>query len=386
MSHTFHVVVVGLGVMGSAAAWRLSQQGVSVLGLDSGAPINVLGSSYGSSRIFRQAYWEGLDYLPVLKQADEGWRELQAISGRSFLYASGGLFIGSRLSGVVSKSVATAKAGCIGYRRVTSSQVAKKFSAFHLSPEMEAVFEDGAYTIAADDAHLEMLNQAVVNGAQLRYGCRLDRIERIDGCLVLKLADGQTIQADRVILATGASLANSLIPDLVGIVRPVSVPVYWFNYKFGCERGFVNFPAFLYELHDGRLLYGTPQISQLEQGVKIGFHNHQQSGLNMDNQRFPVSEAYIEEVSECVASIFSGLSAQPYASKKCIYTLTPDDSFLLGESKELPGVYYISACSGHGFKFAPGIGNYMARAVQGESLSDMASIFSIARFDKSRLL
>ena len=382
MPQNFGTVVVGMGIMGSASLWRLSQRGIDVLGLDSGAPINLLGSSHGGSRIFRQAYWEGGDYLPILKRADKGWRQLQALSDRRLLNFTGGLFIGPVQSGVVPKSAATAKAGGVAHRQMTARQVAEDFPAFNLLSNMEAVFEEGAYTIAADDARLEMLNQAVLNGAQLRYGCRLEKIERVAGRLSLQLSDGQTIEADRVVLATGASLAGLLIPDLADIVRPSSVPIYWFNYKHGQEQHFTNFPAFLYELHDGRLLYGTPQIDQSEPGIKIGFHNHQQSELDLTNQRLPVNKAFTDEIAECVASLFPGLLAQPYASKKCIYTMSPDESFLMGESKEIPGVYYVSACSGHGFKFAPEIGDYMARAVQGEPFAEMAPMFAVERFDK----
>lgn len=383
MSQHFGTVVVGMGIMGSASVWRLSQRGVDVLGLDAGAPINLLGSSHGGSRIFRQAYWEGLDYLPILKRADKGWRELQALSDRRLLNFTGGLFIGPVRSGVVRNSAATAKAGGVAHRQLTGHQVAEDFPAFNLLSDMEAVFEEGAYTIAADDARLEMLNQAVLHGAQLRFGCRLEKIERVADRLSLKLSDGQTIGADRVVLATGASLAGPLIPDLAGVVRPSSVPIYWFNYKSGQEREFTHFPAFLYELPDGRLLYGTPQIDPAEPGIKIGFHNHQQRELNVADQRLPVNKAFIDEIAECVASLFPGLSAQPYASRKCVYTMSPDESFLMGESKEFPGVYYVSACSGHGFKFAPEIGDYMRRAVLGEPFSEVAPLFAVERYKNS---
>lgn len=90
MHKSYTAVVVGLGVVGSATLWRLAQQQQDVLGLEAGAPINLQGSSYGGSRIFRQAYWEGSDYLSLLAEADLGWRELQATSHRPLLHYSGG--------------------------------------------------------------------------------------------------------------------------------------------------------------------------------------------------------------------------------------------------------------------------------------------------------
>ncbi|WP_339500288.1 FAD-dependent oxidoreductase [Pseudomonas silesiensis] len=166
-------------------------------------------------------------------------------------------------------------------------------------------------------------------------------------------------------------------------MRPKSVPIYWFSPRPGSADSFKNFPAFLYELSDGRLLYGTPQITETEPGIKIGFHNSQQTDLDMGTQLEPVSRSAREEIAECVAALFPSLDPTPYAAKKCIYTMSPDESFILGESTQLPGVFYVSACSGHGFKFATGLGEWLSWAVLGESLQHIAPAFSRARFDKT---
>lgn len=137
MHKSYTAVVVGLGVVGSATLWRLAQQQQDVLGLEAGAPINLQGSSYGGSRIFRQAYWEGSDYLSLLAEADLGWRELQATSHRPLLHYSGGLFIGPIRSGVVSGSAASAKAGGIAHQRLTAAEVEARFSVFRADENME---------------------------------------------------------------------------------------------------------------------------------------------------------------------------------------------------------------------------------------------------------
>ncbi|MDZ3994611.1 N-methyl-L-tryptophan oxidase [Pseudomonas sp. Teo4] len=380
MLHTYSAVVVGLGILGSATLWRLSQQQSSVLGLEASGPINLQGSSYGGSRIFRQAYWEGEDYLPLLNKAERGWHELQASCHRTLLHQSGGLFIGPACSGVVSGSVATARAGDIAHRRLTAVQASGEFPMFQIGGQMEGLFEEGAFTIAADDARLQMHNQAVANGAELRFGSQLQEITRIKDGLYLRLANGQVLHTRKLVLATGAGLGGTLIPDLVGLVRSCSVPVYWCAFKPGKESCFTDFPAFLYELEDGRLLYGTPQIDNAEPGIKIGFHNHQQVPLDLETQLQRVPEVLIDEMTACVEQVLPDLVARPYASRKCVYTLTPDEAFVLGESKELPGVFYASACSGHGFKFAPALGECLAKAVAGQALEDLVPKFTRERF------
>ncbi|MEW5697794.1 N-methyl-L-tryptophan oxidase [Pseudomonas synxantha] len=383
MARKYSAVVIGLGIVGSATLWRLSTRETNILGIDAGAPINRLGSSHGGSRIFRQAYWEGTQYLPLLSQANDLWHELDGSSDQPLLLRSGGLFIGPQRSGVVPKSAATARAGGIDHQQLNAQQITQMFPAFRVLPDMEGIVEDGAYTIAADASRLHMLNLAVCSGAQIRFGSDVLEIHRSEGSLLIQLSDGEVIETERVVLATGGRLTDSLIPDLAGLLRPKSVPIYWFNPRPGSADAFKNFPAFLYELSDGRLLYGTPQITEAEPGIKIGFHNSQQVELDMDTQLEPVSLAARQEIAECVAALFPSLDPTPYAAKKCVYTMSPDESFILGESAQLPGVFYASACSGHGFKFATGLGEWLSQAVFGESLQHIAPAFSIARFDKT---
>jgi sarcosine oxidase len=381
MRRRYRVVVVGLGIMGSASLWRLSTSCKEILGVESGAPINLLGSSYGGSRIFRKAYWEGEAYLPLLDLSDALWGELNRSCNAPIIFPTGGLFIGSADSGVVRKSAATAKTGKVRHSSLSASQVAQCFPAFHVSSGMEAVYEHGAYTIAANKSKLHMIDLAKGNGAETLFGVEVVSIKLGDGSLDVELDSGEVVAADKVVLATGSRLGVSLISDLAGLLQPKSVPVYWFRSRSdGLGVCPTSLPAFLYKLSDGRLLYGTPEIDMSEPGVKIGFHNFQQTTLDMQTQRTAVNDLCVEEISSCVEKIIPGLNSRPYAARKCIYTMTADESFIVGESRELPGVFYISACSGHGFKFAPGIGEVIARAVlDGET--EYFDLFSKSRFN-----
>lgn len=381
MGRRYSVVVIGLGVVGSASLWRLSCSKVDVLGVDSAAPINLFGSSHGGSRIFRRAYWEGTSYLPLLSQSDNLWQELDRSCSRRLVFPTGGLFVGPVDSGVVPKSVATALQGGIKHTLLSATEIAESFRAFHVVEDMEAVYEKGAYTIAADDSKLHMVNLAVRNGAEARFGTSVESILKTSQGLAVQLSGGELIHTARVILSTGAAIGKMLVDDLSGLVRSQSVPVYWFKPKSRRGLDFLkNFPAFLYQMSDGRLLYGTPEISSEEPGVKIGFHNYQQTPFDCLSHGQPVEGRAIDQISSCVMRIFPGLNPIPYASKKCIYTMTPDGSFILGESVDLPGVFYVSACSGHGFKFATGLGEVLARAALDGRLEEGVSIFSISRF------
>jgi sarcosine oxidase len=381
MARKYSVVVIGLGVVGSASLWRLSCSKTDVLGVDSAAPINLLGSSHGASRIFRQAYWEGQEYLPLLSLSDELWQELDRSCSRRLIFRTGGLFVGPIASGVVPKSVKTAQKGNIKYKVLSTAQISESFPAFQVQEGTEAVYENGAYTISADDSKLHMINLAVRNGAEARFGTTVISIFRTSQGLAVQLAEGEIIYTARVILSTGSAMGTALINDLSELLRPRSVPVYWFKPNSDRDSDFAKkFPAFLYQMSDGSLLYGTPEIGKEEPGVKIGFHNLQQTPFDPLEHTKPVDVADVEQISTCVSQIFPGLNSVPFASKKCIYTMTPDGSFLLGESSEFPGVFYVSACSGHGFKFATGLGEVLARAALDGGVAQEMSIFSVGRF------
>src|SRR5256885_17087488 len=102
---SFDVIVVGLGAMGSAAAFHLARRGVSVLGLDRFAPPHALGSSHGDSRIIREAYFEHPAYVPLVQRAYLLWEELERESGQSLLLRTGGLMVGPRDRGLVARAL-----------------------------------------------------------------------------------------------------------------------------------------------------------------------------------------------------------------------------------------------------------------------------------------
>lgn len=91
----YDVIVVGLGGMGSAAAYHLAQRGRRVLGLERFDPAHDQGSSHGGSRLIRQVYFEDPAYVPLVQRAYELWRELEHNSREALLLATGGLLLGS---------------------------------------------------------------------------------------------------------------------------------------------------------------------------------------------------------------------------------------------------------------------------------------------------
>jgi sarcosine oxidase len=379
MQH-FDVIVAGLGVMGSAALWQLSKSGVRVLGLEAGGPAHHNGSSHGGTRIFRRAYAEGPLYLPLLSLAHSGWRELQSSTEQPLMIPTGGVFIGPAATGFAAGSLRTAVAGNIEHALWEGAEMGQRLPQFNLEPGMQAVFEPGAYVLASDAARLQLLDEAVRSGARVQYGSTISSIAHTDAGLRVTTGAGDALACKAAILTTGAWLGE-LLPELAAHLSPKHVPVYWFAPRPGCEAQFAadRFAVFVYECGDGTQLYGIPAQASAERGVKIGIHNRQQ--LPWDAGRKPtLTEELRAEAALYVARVFPDLLPQPIAAKWCIYTFTPDGSFLIGTSQRLPGVHYASACSGHGFKFAPAIGGVLAALALQQPLPVAIDAFALERF------
>jgi sarcosine oxidase len=380
MEH-YDVVIVGLGIMGAAATWRSSLLGAKVLAIEKGGPTHRGGSSHGATRIFRQAYWEGQSYLGLLSLADKGWRELQNASETHVIVHTGGLFIGPRSTGIVAGSLGTAARGQIEHEHLTAASIRERFPQFCIDDDMEAVYEPGAYAVLAEEARLQMLNEAVSRGAQLSYGEEVDLISSSAGRPIVTTRSGRSIVAGSVLVCAGAANAV-LLPELASILRPKRVPIYWFEPRLGCGEKFSRraFPVFLYESKDGALLYGIAAGISAESGVKIGFHNRQHVTYTSSEEAPPALKGYTREIEGYVTEIFPDLVPSTASGKWCIYTMTPDESFVFDRSSNHPSVFHANACSGHGFKFAPAIGQVLAEQGVGLRSSVDLGAFAFDRF------
>lgn len=380
MKH-YDLVVVGLGIMGAATAWRASRTGADVLALDAHGPSHRGGSSHGATRIYRQAYWEGDSYLEWLWLADRGWKELEACSETRLLVPTGGIFIGPQSTGVVAGSLATSRKGAIPHEHLGSDEIRHRFPQFRVSPRVEAVFEPGAYAILAEESRLQMLNEAVRDGARLSYGTRVVELGSAGTYPTIRTSSGEAISAGAVVVCAGAWAAE-LVPELAHSTTPYRVPIYWFKSRAGSDSSFGerSFPVFLYEEEQGSLLYGIPSGISSEIGVKIGFHNRQ---LTPSDPTLPAPniKLFEPEITSAVERILPGLDPTPLNSKWCFYTMSLDESFVIDRSRLHSRIFFVSACSGHGFKFSPAIGQVLTELALGRSLSADASRFAISRFD-----
>ena len=364
----FDIITVGLGAMGSSAAYHLSRRGLSVLGLEQFGPTHQLGSSHGKSRIIREAYFENPLYVPLVQRAYECWADLEAQSGRRVLTSTGGLMMGPTAGTVVGGARASAVQHGLPFEELSAVDILKRFPAFRPAADDVAIYEPRAGVLdpeAAIEAHLALARS---HGAELHFNEPVQHwSERGDGRLTVQTAVG-TYDAAKLVIACGAWVA-SLVPELTLPVVIERNVVHWFESTPSASFGPASLPIFIHEYEPAHAWYGFPDLGD---GVKLALH-HQGETTTADTVRREVAPAEVERVRAIADRFLPGAAGRARASVVCLYTNTPDEHFILDTHPEHTAVIVASPCSGHGFKFS---------SVIGETIADLA-IDGASRFDLS---
>src|SRR6478752_565793 len=208
----FDVVVVGLGVMGSAALYELARRGFRVAGIDRYAPGHDRGSSHGESRVIRLGYFEHPSYVPLLRRTYALWRELEAASGTKLLHITGIAEIGPPDGEVVAGTLAASRLHGLLHEVMDAAETMRRFPAFKIPADYVGVFQPDGGFIAAEAAMAAMLAQAQTAGAEIRTGVVVRSVTPRHNGVRIETGAG-LIEARTAIVAAGPWLSK-LMPDL----------------------------------------------------------------------------------------------------------------------------------------------------------------------------
>lgn len=375
MTASRRVIIVGLGAMGSAAAYHLARRGVRVLGFDRWAPPHANGSSHGRSRIIREAYFEHPLYVPLVRRAFENWDALERESGRRLYTRTGALMLGAAGSTVVAGTRASAREHGLAVEELSAAELARRFPAWHPPADTLGVVEARAGVLAPEAAvaaHLDLAGRA---GAELRVNEPVLSWRAAAGGVEVTTNTG-VHRADRLVLSAGAWTG--------GLVRELDLPLvvernvmFWFRpVRRAAWYAPERFPVFLHEYAPGRFWYGLPDLGD---GVKVAFH-HGGETVDPDAARRPASAAEIAAMRALVRPLLPDLDGPPVESAACVYTDTPDSHFVVDVHPRHPEVVIASPCSGHGFKFSSVIGEILADLAVGERPPFDLTPFRLGRF------
>ncbi len=359
--------------MGSSVSYNLAKKGMSVLTLERFGLNHEFGSSHGGTRIIRLAYYEDERYVPLLRRAFESWRELEAMSGTKLLKMTGGLMVGRPEGELVSGVLRSAKKHNLPHQVLSPSAAEDRFQALTLDGSFSAVYEDNAGILSPEECVQTYVGVAKDSGCQFNFSERLTRWRRASEGIEVESAGGSYL-ADRVVFCAGA-WTGQLLGDLVPLKCERQVP-FWFSSagegRFMPER----MPVFILEENPGHFFYGIPDVGH---GVKVA-RTHQGQIVEPDRVSRDVTEEDSAPVEAFVARRLPKLGRTPIASTTCLYSNTPDLNFVVGSHPEDMRIMVVSACSGHGFKFASVLGEVVADLVAGGRTPYDVSFLGVNRF------
>ncbi|MGL4242799.1 MAG: N-methyl-L-tryptophan oxidase [Beijerinckiaceae bacterium] len=373
----FDVIVAGIGGMGSAACHHLARRGKRVLGLERFDLGHPMGSSHGLTRIIRIAYFEGTQYVPLLKRAAELWEEAGRAAGMQLFHKTGSLDIAPEGAGFAESSVKSCIEHDLPHEMLDKAEIERRYPAFRLPDGHVANWQPDGGFIASEKAIYAHAGLAMKDGAELRFNePALSWKTTADGGVEVKTAR-TTYTAGALVLTAGAWMPE-LVPALGRTEHIVKQAIGWFATRRPERFAVGAFPVFILTVDEGNF-YGFPLYEH--PGFKLGGPHFAREPIDPNDMDRTPSPKQVQAIRDCLARYIPDAAGDPLTIKGCMYTVTPDEHFVIDTLPDAPQVTVISACSGHGYKFCSVLGEVAADlATTGASRFDL-SPFRIGRFN-----
>ena len=369
MAEPVDYVVVGLGALGSAAAWQLARRGHSVVGLDRFALGHDRGASHDTSRILRHSYHTP-GYVELTLEAYADWADLEESSGESLVTTTGGLDLFPPDPAISpSDYLASMDEVGIAYDVLDADEVTRRWPAFRLPEGTLALHQADAAIVPAARGTAAMQAQARRHGADLRGEQPvLGLVDHGGAGVEVETASG-TVRC-RGVVVTADAWTNDVLRHL-DVDVPLEVTWEQVTYFSPAEAArFAPGTMPLWIWMDDPSFYGFPTYG--EQTVKAAQDCGGPSIDPDDRGADVVDAAMLERLSTFMGEVLPG-SGAPVRSKRCLYTLTPDRDFVLAPVPGHDGVV-VGLGAAHGFKFAPTFGRLLADLVTtGSSATDLTA-------------
>lgn len=372
----FDVAVIGLGGMGSAILAECARRGASAIGLEQFGRGHELGSSSGKSRMIRKAYFEDPAYVPLLLRSYDLWRELECASGQELLRITGLLMVGNESAEIILGARRAALEHQLPLESLTGREICARYPMLVLEEDEVGVFEPDGGVLDPERAVAVQLQTAHAAGAQMRFEIAMTGWEATKDGFLTRLADGTTLASRALVLSLGPWFKETL--EKLGVAIRVQRNVQaWFapaTDRYAAGR----FPPFLLDRKGlPAPLYGFPDFGD---GVKAAFHAHGALSDATHMAREVDAAQDIEPITRAMEQWMPGAAATLRAAKPCPYTLTPDGHFVVDRHPDHPGLILCGGFSGHGFKFAPVIGEIGADLALGQGSRHKIDFLSLRRF------
>ena len=374
--HSFDILIVGGGVMGSGAACELARSRLSV-GLIDQAPLpNPQGASIDHSKVFRFAYPDPF-YVKMAVDSLRLWRELEQETGAQLMTHSGLVLLAKGHGSFETQSYNALRSIDLDAELLDNRAFASRFPQFNADAFAFAVYDPSGLILHADSCVRAMLDLARRLGVSILEGLRIESFSRsTSGRIELRTCGGERFDCAKLLLASGP-WTRELIPQLSATLTTTRQEVVYFEPRSEIADEFKppRFPMFI-ELSSG--FYGFPVHHK--GAMKIANHH---KGIQVDPYSFDstVGDDFIDRCRAFFSEVIPALAnARVAESRVCIYNNTPDDDFIIDWHPELENVLIATGFSGHGFKFGSVVGR-----IAGQLLVSGRSSYDIERLRLSRI-
>ncbi|KAI3446804.1 hypothetical protein Pfo_003469 [Paulownia fortunei] len=389
-SQVFDVIVIGAGVMGSSTAYQTARRGLKTLLLEQFDFLHHRGSSHGESRTIRASYRKDY-YCSMVLESSRLWEEAEAEIGYRVYFKTTHLDMGPSDSKFLRAAIDSCRKNSIPVRVLDRSQVFEEFSAkFQLPEGWIGVVTPHGGVIKATKAVAMFQTLGVKNGTVLKDNTEVVDIKRDQSTgdiVVLTRGDGK-FRARKCVITAGA-WTRKLIKRVRGITLPIqpleTAAYYWkinqgHEDKFTIENGFPTFGS-----HGEPHIYGTPSL-EFPGLIKIPADGG--GACEPDERTWAAPLDLVDSLREWIKGRFGELvdSNGPVITHSCMYSMTPDEDFVIdflggefGDDAVVAGGF-----SGHGFKMAPVVGRAAAELVASGTAEGVdLTHFKVARFENN---
>jgi sarcosine oxidase len=358
---SYDVIVLGVGGVGSAALCELARRGVRALGIDRFHPPHDRGSTHGQTRVIRMAYFEHLDYVPLLRESYRMWRSLEAATGRQLFHEVGLLEVGLADGCVVSGVLRAAAEHGLDIEQLSASEIELRWPGFCVKDDLVGVFERNAGYLLVEDCVSAQLEAARAGGAELLVDTVVHGWSADEQGVRVRTSAGD-FAATKLVVAGGA-WAGGLLAGIPLQLEVRRKSLFWFEASSAGAARYdvaIGFPVYLFELPVG-VFYGFPRFDG--RSMKAAEHSGGATVADPANVNRSIDAAEQRRVERFLTAHLPQVSYHVVDHAVCLYTMSPDEQFIVDRHPEHSNVVFAAGLSGHGFKFTP---------VLGRALSDLA--------------
>ena len=372
----FDVIVLGGGTMGTAAALALGKRGLKSLVLEQFHHVHDQGSHGGETRVIRHAYAESPEYVPLVRRADQLWQELENAIGERVLVRCGGLELAAPGFAHARAARASADAHGLPYEWLSPDEAMSRWPAFRVPGDWDALYSPDSGFLLTVPALRGMAGAARKAGATIlevtpavAWGTEADSVW-VDTAT-------ERYEAGALIVTAGA-WSTQILAQLNLPVRILRKTLWWQEVDDAKQFDPERFPVFITDSPAGEIygfpIYGVP-------GLKIANHA---GGEMVDPETVDRSTRPGEnqDCLELAAQVLPGVRSRVVKSAVCLYAMTPDTDFIVDRHPALPQVAIGAGFSGHGFKFAPAIGELLADLVTDPRVESIPRVH-LSRFERA---